>query len=293
MLQPRPLIFSYNHSFNASPGVQRSPAFVQNNSILCLEGILWDEIQLLGEDSSIFQPLGYQYFSGDILRILSRIGAQYKPTNETTLRAFARTVTVNHPDCFQDAQKTFLRKWGGMDFLGWLVDTIQAAFGTPRFLGESMLKRNPIDPEQKSKFGNDRKQSAKDRIAYLKESWDKFLQNVDVDGHVNDTLHSAHYVRQCTSFSIIFTYMYEHRRLFLTEKGYLGVAARSIQPGDIVAVLPGARVPFALRKADPQSDESAWRLVGEAYVHGIMAGEATSGEMQKITICGSTLSIAF
>jgi hypothetical protein len=289
-LQPRPLVFSYNHSFNSGTEMQQPPQFIQNGSILCLEGILWDEIRLIGEDSSVFQPLGYRYFTGDILRILSKIGARYEPTNETTLRAFARTVIVDHPDCMKDAEKTFLRKWGGMDFLTWLVNTIEATLGLLRFpvlfrsASESLLK-DPIDPEQKAKTSNGSPQSAKDRLAGLREAWDEFLQKVDVDGHVTDTINTARPVIPSSSFFIVFSHMYQHRRLFLTEKGYLGIASKSVRPGHVIAVLPGAQVPFVLRKYDPAAEGSAWQLVGEAYVHGIMAGEAAPGKLEKISIC--------
>jgi hypothetical protein len=286
-LQPRLLIFSYNHSFNSGTEMQQNPEFVQNGSILCLEGILWDEVQLIGEDSSIFQPLGYQYFTGDILRILSKIGARYEPTHETTLRAFARTVIVDHPDCIKDAEKTFLRKWGGMDFLTWLVNTIESTLGLikfPIFFSSKLLLEDSIDPEQKSKTGNGSPQSAKDRLAGLREAWDEFLQKVDVDGHVTDTINTTRTLPS-SSFFVVFSHMYLHRRLFLTKKGYLGIASRSVRPGHVVAVLPGAQVPFILRKANPEAKESPWQLVGEAYVHGIMAGEAASGKLEKISIC--------
>jgi hypothetical protein len=87
--------------------MQQSPEFVQNGSPLCLEGILWNEVQFTGEDSSMFQPLGYQYFTGDILRIISKIGARYEPTHETTLRAFARTVIVDHPTASRTLKRPF------------------------------------------------------------------------------------------------------------------------------------------------------------------------------------------
>ena len=38
-------------------------------------------------------------------------------------------------------------------------------------------------------------------------------------------------------------------------------------------ILSGGRVPFVLRQADV-NDESRYELVGEAYVHGVMYGEA-------------------
>ncbi|KAI9773498.1 MAG: hypothetical protein M1839_002080 [Geoglossum umbratile] len=64
------------------------------------------------------------------------------------------------------------------------------------------------------------------------------------------------------------------RRLFRTDRNYLGIAAQSLQKGDVVWVLAGAAVPVVLRRL-PSGN---WKLVGEAYVHGIMNGEAVRGD---------------
>ncbi len=60
------------------------------------------------------------------------------------------------------------------------------------------------------------------------------------------------------------------RRLLLTSSGNIGLAPSRAAPGDLVVVLLGAPVPHVLRKRD----DGGYTLVGECYVHGIMAGEA-------------------
>ncbi|KAK0726847.1 heterokaryon incompatibility protein-domain-containing protein [Lasiosphaeria miniovina] len=60
------------------------------------------------------------------------------------------------------------------------------------------------------------------------------------------------------------------RAIFRTEENYLGNGPRSVVPGDQVWVLTGAATPIVLR---PLAD-GRFVLVGEAYVHGIMRGEA-------------------
>ena len=73
---------------------------------------------------------------------------------------------------------------------------------------------------------------------------------------------------------------YGGRRLFATSKGYLGLGPVSLDVGDTVCLLPGAKVPFLLRPTavaagDVDAQElQQFKLVGEAYVHGIMEGEA-------------------
>ena len=59
------------------------------------------------------------------------------------------------------------------------------------------------------------------------------------------------------------------RRFFVTAAGHMGLGPRCMQPEDIVVVLRGGRKPFVLRK----KVDGYW-LLGEAYVHGVMDGEA-------------------
>jgi hypothetical protein len=72
------------------------------------------------------------------------------------------------------------------------------------------------------------------------------------------------------------------RRMFRTEGNLLGMGSRSVEVGDEVWVLKGGNVPFVLRRVK----EGVYRLVGDAYVHGIMHGEAipTRGDFRKILL---------
>lgn len=80
-----------------------------------------------------------------------------------------------------------------------------------------------------------------------------------------------------------------HRRLCVTGGGFLGVVPWGAEVGDEVVVLRGGGTGFVVRglegggekEGDVQGKEKGrrgtYRLVGEAYVHGIMGGEAMSG----------------
>ena len=66
-------------------------------------------------------------------------------------------------------------------------------------------------------------------------------------------------------------------RLIVGEKGYIGWGPKETQVGDMIAVLKGADTPFVLRRNVSTSntrDEIDCTLVGEAYIHGLMHGEA-------------------
>ncbi|KAL5327565.1 hypothetical protein ACEPPN_005265 [Leptodophora sp. 'Broadleaf-Isolate-01'] len=59
------------------------------------------------------------------------------------------------------------------------------------------------------------------------------------------------------------------RRFFVTMKGYIGLALPEVSQGDSVCVFLGTKIPFVVR---PEGDH--FLLIGEAYVQGMMNGEA-------------------
>jgi hypothetical protein len=59
------------------------------------------------------------------------------------------------------------------------------------------------------------------------------------------------------------------RSLFTTEGNRIGTAPDGVEPGDVIAILRGGRLPFILRRHGDY-----YTVVGTAYVHGIMYGEA-------------------
>ncbi|VBB80632.1 Putative HET domain-containing protein [Podospora comata] len=98
-------------------------------------------------------------------------------------------------------------------------------------------------------------------------------------------------------FSTSFHKRYGKHKLFLTEKGYLGLGPASAKVGDVVAILAGAEGPFILRHGHPgcdigeenqeerkekEGENEVMSLVGQAYVHGIMNGEAVEEEGFKL-----------
>lgn len=67
------------------------------------------------------------------------------------------------------------------------------------------------------------------------------------------------------------------RRLFTTQKGYLGAANGGIREGDRVCLVSGAPVPFVLRGPIANHGPYAiYHLVCDAYVYGVMYGEASN-----------------
>jgi hypothetical protein len=124
------------------------------------------------------------------------------------------------------------------------------------------------------------------------------------------TRNAFHYAVECAS---------EGRRFFVTKTGYIGVGPRNMLIGDYAFVLNGSRVPFILRRAHRSVDclgdrietlnsatapqptylaagkdakapdyqkvchethANCYYVIGDAYVHGIMNGEAMQPETQ-------------
>ncbi|KAF6818016.1 hypothetical protein CSOJ01_02153 [Colletotrichum sojae] len=70
------------------------------------------------------------------------------------------------------------------------------------------------------------------------------------------------------------TFSYAMRlRLFSTREGLIGVGSECLEAGDEVWLVPGSRVPLIFRNVG----SGLHRLVGGAYVHGLMHGEAFRG----------------
>ncbi|KAI3318840.1 HET-domain-containing protein [Xylariaceae sp. AK1471] len=76
------------------------------------------------------------------------------------------------------------------------------------------------------------------------------------------------------------------RRLAFTDQGYVGLIPDTAKEGDKVCILHGVNVPYVLRQVGEH-----YTLVGDAYVHGIMLGEAfvqneaLKESMIEIAIC--------
>ncbi|KAF2629377.1 hypothetical protein BU25DRAFT_389536 [Macroventuria anomochaeta] len=80
--------------------------------------------------------------------------------------------------------------------------------------------------------------------------------------------------------------MMENQTFFITKSGYIGIGPPQIKPGDQVWVFNGGNVPFVMRKIKKEAEDCPQlALVGDAYVHGIMDGEALNDEPHVQTVC--------
>ncbi|KAL7798917.1 HET domain-containing protein [Trichoderma afarasin] len=88
------------------------------------------------------------------------------------------------------------------------------------------------------------------------------------------------------------------RSLMLTELGYVGICDTNVRAGDVVCILSDTRIPFILRQKSFTSTatskscssltdggipaEDAFELLGDAYVHALMDGEAAKSLRKRL-----------
>ncbi|KAL7902398.1 heterokaryon incompatibility protein domain-containing protein [Trichoderma sp. SZMC 28014] len=86
-----------------------------------------------------------------------------------------------------------------------------------------------------------------------------------------------------------------HRRLFITEKGMVGLAPEDAGINDEIHVVLGSPAPFILRRIEEHSDGAdgssnlpSYMIIGNGYLHNIMNGEALEaggqGSIKSIVI---------
>jgi Heterokaryon incompatibility protein (HET) len=82
-------------------------------------------------------------------------------------------------------------------------------------------------------------------------------------------------------YEVVFSHT-PHLRLFLTSRRYLGVGSESLLEQDSIWIIAGSPIPLILRELGVDT----FQLVGGAYVHGFMKGEALESDhsFEDITI---------
>lgn len=66
------------------------------------------------------------------------------------------------------------------------------------------------------------------------------------------------------------------RKPFVTSSGNIGLGPLQLQEGDYVAIFLGFQVPFVIRELE----NGAYQLIGKAYVHNFMDGEALKDKVK-------------
>jgi hypothetical protein len=75
------------------------------------------------------------------------------------------------------------------------------------------------------------------------------------------------------------------RRFAMADNGYMILAPEWAELGDSIVIVKGCPCPIVARLDDEAEDPPTWTIVGSAYVHGVMHGEAISENMSWQDMC--------
>ncbi|KAF7876826.1 hypothetical protein EAF04_001909 [Stromatinia cepivora] len=115
-------------------------------------------------------------------------------------------------------------------------------------------------------------------------TWENLETLIKVAANENLTdPEKAKFDKDYKDFYEAFRVVYGGRRMFRTCKGYLGIGAQTLNTGeeDEIWVVAGSKVPMVLRRVEGSKSGNR-RLIGEAYVHGLMNGEILGIAREKM-----------
>jgi hypothetical protein len=89
-----------------------------------------------------------------------------------------------------------------------------------------------------------------------------------------------------SSFGRVAPLSFSGRRFCTTRRGYIGFVPPGTQQGDMVSIFLGTQTPFIIRPSSrfvyashETISKGFYRLIGEAYMHGMMDGEMIAGNL--------------
>ncbi|KAG5818431.1 hypothetical protein H9Q74_007407 [Fusarium xylarioides] len=76
----------------------------------------------------------------------------------------------------------------------------------------------------------------------------------------------------------------ERRRFIVTSDGQIGFGPEGADRGDVIMIIPGGKVPYVLRRVgNSDCGVKKYRLLGDAFINGVMVGEKISPSMPEFT----------
>ncbi len=242
----------YRIYFSSAAGMSQKPRFSEPSDILLLRGASLDVVVEVGPPRSEAADTWENFRKW--LEIIRKLDPVYLP-NQSRIEAFWRTLVLDAdgPNEVHPAPSSM-----EVSFRSWIQFTAIGLITLATSLGENRAKE----------------------LAYLDELFadaEITFQSQEMNEHISafeskQFERLADWIRAMASYDTSFAHS-EPLALFRTAKGFLGYGPVSTQPGDEVWILPGATVPFVLRK----TSKCRYCIVGDTYVHGVMQGEALDG----------------
>lgn len=258
-----PLVMNRLWSPDFSAGTMNGPPKIipsSNPLMLHLKGICCD--YAVHVEPRVFEPDQYGVSIRNWIGMMKRMSPAYVATGEARIEAFWRTLMTNrqHHSSQKPGDET---KKSFKIMVGTLMALVLDGPGSKDDPG----LRNDYSELQVSDISE-----SLPSFDEIKEISDEVIKS-NPESPESEKLIDLSFMRTETSkLACSMRQYYTARTLFTTKYGYLGLAPLTICPGDEVWIIPGARVPFILRKL-PNDDSERRTVVCEAYVHGIMHGE--------------------
>ena len=297
--QPRKLAYQ---AFGMTEVHDASSIFSPREDVLLLDAVCFDEVSWVSEVLSQDTLASSENAQAPLLRLWSDVVSHHDPypTGIPAIEAFYKTLICGREE--EDRHlENFVALWKSLhgDDGG---DLETFCIGTPEMI--QLLCRKSYGAEMVAQI-HDAKGAIDamhlDTPVPATSAADSFftaleMQNMPSGAHTpRSGQHRAH-LRHANAqrYRSLLLETMQNRVLFQTKKGYIGLGVHGTEHGDIVSVLVGGKTPYVLRKTPvkekltykaPRSKASSLKthtlsasLVGEAYVHGIMYGEALRRE---------------
>ncbi|KAF4823939.1 Heterokaryon incompatibility protein 6, OR allele [Colletotrichum siamense] len=238
---------------------------ILDNSILHVKAFCVGTVSLLGE---VYSELAVNGSFSQWADFLLQCDLVYGPTSQCRVEAFWRTLILDR-DAFSHPAPPGLQK----AFHHWIADhvvwEVYCATKKGADLAEYLNRLESIQRLAESDVSRTVPdyEVIKGYLQKLKE----LDKREDIEGLFDGFRH------HCQAYvNLAFETLWD-RRPFTTNTGYLGLGCQSLRLGDSLWIVAGCPSPLVLRRiAGQDSDSVCYRLLGEAYLHGIMHGEAVS-----------------
>lgn len=252
----RPSIYHQSLTFNADGGLKRSLTSLSNPRLLGTAAYRLGEV-VYADSLGVNEP--FIEYLPRMLIPLFELSPTYI-TGEDRLEVLWRTMIQNGLEWVSPAAADTAQ-----DFRDWILLNIAEAVIKG---GKSVSTRERIDQviTQLETY------SKTDLTGIMPTQHDisdaiRKLQDI-LDKHPFENIESvSKYGHELT--------FYQHMRVFRTNNGLLGLGQPSLQTGNSLWIIPGVSVPMVLQTTGA---EDRFNIVGPAYVHGNMNGEALEWE---------------
>jgi hypothetical protein len=236
--------------FNAALNLPKQQALSLDSNgrhILSIQATKLDEIVDIAETKP---ELRQNLHVSNLWKMLSNLKTTYAPTGQPREEAIWRALMTNReeggtPSKPINPRYPALQEPLGSSFRSWVLWRYAVASESPNILPTSSSSL----PDQ-AEVMQTRERSRTDAT---------FLADLARRASLYDT-HYSHAMLQ---------------RPFCTREGYFGIGTQCLREKDTVWIVPGCRVPLILRRVEGNDRH---RLVGGAYVHGFMNGEALTNK---------------